>query len=51
MTIVSRPDAEAQADEIKLDLAINDKSLPKRVFAGKNSEHPADVPFTVLAVP
>lgn len=43
--------AKDQTGEIKLDLQIAGKPMPKRVFVGKNSEHPMELPFSVPAKP
>ncbi len=43
--------AKDQMGELKFDLNIGGKPMSKRVFVGKDSEHPAELPFAILAKP
>jgi hypothetical protein len=40
-----------QTGELQLDLNIGEKPMPKRVFIGKESEHPNKLPFSVPVDP
>jgi hypothetical protein len=43
--------AKDQTGEMQCDLNIGGKAMPKRIFVGKDSEHPRELPFSVPVAP